>query len=458
MDTRLSTESLPAIYHSGCSGLAFDRNAFDSQIFWERVDFHKILMSSDPAALLSDISTQNLYYSLLERGPGECLEILAHINQEHFIRILDYDAWSQDDFLPQRVLYWVNLLRQMSPEQAFEKFRNLEEEYQLATLSPFIRIYDQEAYEKMTDVDQDRLQRLPGDALYYAIETQDEDIHNGIVGLLDAITACDMNYALSLIAHSAYMPQNESAQTAVQFRKARLEEDGFVSFEESLNCFVELDPVLYKSQLKLKKSVDVNSFLITDKKDIYFIDQVLSYQNNSMQEGFASLANALCTASEIEITDLDSLKFVFTNAKALCSLGLEFLSDGDLDFASRILLEKYPKDMFRVGLGLVRNHQRDLIRIMKDLSLPDRERFQKYFVQQHYALMLDWVDKTLFDKMGFEFCETLKGVFNRFPQRPEEVLGEDGLPRVRFYPIASMRELKIFKDICEGLALCFQTT
>lgn len=465
MESRLSAESLPAIYDSGCSGLAFDRSAFESNIFWDRVDFDKVLASSDPALVISELSTQRLYYSLIERGPAECLEVLAHISKEQFLRILDYDVWRRDEFVPQRVLYWVDLLRQVSSEKAYEQFRDLEEEYQLSTLSPYLKIYDQDAYEQMTDVDQDRLQRLPGDALFYSIETQDQDIHDSIVGLINSISAHDMNYAIALIAHSAYLPQNESADTAAQFRKARLEEDGFISFEESLTCFAELDPVTYKSKLNLLvKSTELASTYTKSEK--YFLDQVLAYassnlwdseQSSRAQQGFMSLANNLCTATQIDADDLTSLKFIFTNAKALCSLGLDYLADGNVQSASEILLEKFPKDLFRIGLSLIRTHQRDLVTKICDLQVPDSDRFKRYFYQQRNALMLDWIDRNLLDSMGFETCEVLKGIFNRFPQIPNEITSEDSASRISFFPISNMSELRTFENITKRMASCFQT-
>lgn len=464
MESRISAESLPAIYDSGCSGLAFDRSAFESNIFWNRVDFDKLLVSEDPTQAISEISSQRLYYSLIERGPADCLEVLNHISKEQFLSILDYDVWRRDEFVPQRVLYWTDLLIQANPQRACEQFCGLEEEYQLSTLAPFLRVYDQEAYEKMTDVDQDRLQRLPGDALFYSIECDDEATHTNIVNLLNCIMVQDMNYMLSLIAHAASMPQNESAHTAAQFRKARLEEDGFVSFEESLSCFAELDPLKVKTALNLH-STQKTDLIRAGAQSTLFLDQVLSHgtfklwnaedQNNIVQ-GLVHLANNLCIAIQVEADDLSTLKFIFTNAKALCSLGLEYLSEGDLDHAAKILLEKYPKELFRVALSLIRNHQKELVEKMCEWGVPDCERFKKNFYLQRHALMLDALDKKLFDTLGFEYCEILKGIFNRFPQYPKEI-HEDGIKRISFFPISTIVELKVFEDISKRMALCFQT-
>ncbi len=466
MASRLSEESLPAIYNSGCSGLAFNRNSFELNHFWERVDFDQVLASPDPSRVISDLSTQRLYYSLLEKGPGDCLEVLAHISNEQFLRILDYDVWRQDEFLPQRALYWVDLLRKVSPRKAYEQFRGLEEEYQLSTLSSLIKVYDQEAYEQMTDVDQDRLYRLPADALFYSIESNDSEIRDSVQGLIECVMANDMNYAMSLLAHAAYVPPNESVHSLQQFRRARLEEDGFVSYEESITCFAELDPVQYKMKWQplAHHLHDLMSF--SSSQDKLFLDEVLFYvgahlwseeQSKRFEQGLVSLANNLCAAAQIEADDIQTLKFIFTNGKALCSLGLEYLSDVDIKRGAEILGSEFPKDLFRIGLSLIRCQQRKFVKALCEVKVvAGAELFSKYFILQKYALMLDWLDKNLLEILGFEQCETLKGLFNRFPQYPRLIADASRVNRVSFFPIAKVEELKIVEEIINRMVLCLQ--
>ncbi len=466
MASRLSEESFPAIYDSGCSGLAFNPNGLDLGHIWGRVDFDAVLASPDPAAAIASLSSQQLYYSLLEKGPGDCLEVLAHVSAPQFLRILDYDAWRGGEFLPQRVLYWFDLLRKIGPEKAYEQFRDLEEEYQLSVLAPFVKIYDQDAYEQMTDVDQDSLFRLPADAMFYSIESTDTDIREGIHELMECILGNDMNYALSLLAHAAYMPPNESVHLIEQFRTARLEEDGFVSYEESLSTFAELDPAQHKMKWQALAHHFQDALTFSSSQDTaLFLDEVLFYGsaqlwsedlNNTIHQSFVSLANRICAAVRIEVDDLSTLKFVFANAKALCSLGLEYLADGDLKNGAKILGSEYAMDLFRVGLSLLRQQQRKFVNALCDSAIPDAESMRKYFVLQKYALMIDWLDNNLRDRIGFEQTETLKGIFNRFPQYPKAITEADEPNRIRFFPVAKISDLRFVEEIINRMILCFQ--
>ena len=61
----------------------------------------------------------------------------------------------------------------------------------------------------------------------------------------------DMNY-VSLIAHLSQLPPNESEHLLLQFRNARLEEDGFINEEEAALCFIPLKHQKYKDKWSQK--------------------------------------------------------------------------------------------------------------------------------------------------------------------------------------------------------------
>lgn len=464
MQSRLTQQSLRKIYHSGCGGLSFDAKNFEKSHLKD-LDFEKILCSQNPKAMVQKLSAQTLYLSLREH-PELCLEVLPYISKDQFQRVLDYDVWEQDNFLPERVLYWTQSLSKISSEQVYEKFSLLEEEYQISTLSPFLRVYDQEAYDNMTERDQDQLERFPGDALFYSIQCENSELRAKIKTLIEDISSSNMNYAMSLVSHSALLPPNESVLTASQFRRARLEEDGFVSYEESLLCFAPFAPESFKKEIQEKLSKRSSESLLPtlSKRSDRFLEQVmeagdqiwLDDEKRTLEQGMAFLANSLCTACSIETDDLSSLKFLFTNTRALCSLGLEYVSEGQLLDAIEICKKVYAKDLFKTGLNLVRESQSDLLKGMKDLRLPRVEVFEQSLLELKFALALDWIDKNLIDRIGFQEAEIMKACFNRFPQYPVEIAEEDAPKRIAFLPVSSLKTLDLYKQTCQRILTCLQ--
>ena len=140
-----------------------------------------------------------------------------------------------------KTLKWLQLYAEVSPKESFQRFQQLDEEYQIGLLSPYIRCFTQDEYAQMPPEQQDLLSRFPGDAIYYSVNTPDKEIAEGIEQLLSAGMETQMEYVLSLVCHAGYIPPNESELLLTQFRRARLEEDGFVTYEESTELTQELD-------------------------------------------------------------------------------------------------------------------------------------------------------------------------------------------------------------------------
>ena len=146
------------------------------------------------------------------------------------------------------------------------------------------------------------------------------------------------------------MPPNESCHLLTQFRQARLEEDGFVTTEESRDYFIPSSDISIKKLKQKYKAYTVSSAIPSVKKDSLFLDRVLSLiadqeSKEAVQVSFAQLANALCSASQIETDDLPALKKVMDHGYGTVSLALEFISSGNEQQAAVILSQEYPKTL-----------------------------------------------------------------------------------------------------------------
>jgi hypothetical protein len=241
MASRLSEETLTAVLDSGQQGLAIQADRALDSLAPLAVDLDALLAADDPAAAVQAVPAQALYLALRQRGPEDCLEVLPLLSADQVARVFDYDVWSEDRLEPLRAARWLNLFKEGGQEELYRRFRDLDEEYQVALLSPLIELYDEEDYERMTQTEQDALNRLPCGTLFYRVKSEDPRLEEFVSAVVEAALAGDMNYAYSLLSHAAYAPPNEAEGLLSQFRRARLEEDGFVTFEESLAAFQPVD-------------------------------------------------------------------------------------------------------------------------------------------------------------------------------------------------------------------------
>lgn len=464
MASRLSEDHLRGVYDTGHQALPM-RPSAPPALVPPRVDLDALLLAEDPMAAVQAVAPQALYHALVAKGPEDALEVLELLSEEQLTRILDYDAWSEDSLAPVKMIRWLDLFKELGTEQLYRRFRDLEEEYQMALLGPLIDVVDEEEYEKLTDVQQDVYQRLPCGTLFYRIGSDDPRIKGFIDDLVEATLAHDLNYAYALLTHAAFMPPNEPEADVARFRRARLEEDGFVTYQESLRYFAPLDLAALRRKWELRgvlRKDAEDASLVASPSTRRLLDQALSESSFSASEredltrGFAVLANALCAATKIEADDARGLKRLFLQTQALSNLGLEWLSQGDVQAAVSILKSESPQVLFRAGRSLVQELTRVLAEKLTQYGVVDGEKVAKHASLDRPGVVLAAFDQALLPVLGMSRTEILKGAFNRFPVRPEFLRGlgsaSSDAGHVEFSPIDSLAALRNLAMSLDGIS------
>jgi hypothetical protein len=444
MASRLSQQNLPAIYDGGCRGLAF---LDPKESVFDFVEVEKALDAVPGHKKLSSFAPQAVYHAIMQRGPENCSpDVFSRLSREQVVRIMDYDVWQADSLSHSRFFAWVNLFRRMTPEKAYKTFSHLDEEYKIAALAPFVRIYDPETYEQLSDEEQDRLYRFPSDAFFYEIRSDDPHIHDGIAGLVELILSQDINFAFSILTHAAYLPPQESEDLLAQFRRARLEEDGFVTLEESLSYFQTLPVVI--DDTGVMANIDNRAFLEQAMSGIDDASVV-----DDLQKGWITLSNALCAAAAVEPDDRHHFRYVLNHAKAIAALGLNLASGGSIEKAVSMLIARHfhPKQMWQTGLSRIRAELATFVEPFQADASKRLQKFYRYYTLRQHGLLLDWIDRELVDVLDFQDIEILKGMFNRFPQVPD-IQGNT----ITFRPVETPKDLQTLRHHLQRILTCLK--
>jgi hypothetical protein len=477
MASRLSDDEIRAVYDGGQQGLAIEapngRAAPGGGLThaFEIVDLDRLADREDAEAAVQAVPAQVVYRSLVAKGLSDSLEVLPLLSDEQVVRIFDYDVWRDDRLAPVEVAKWLSIWREIGKEELYRRFRSLDEEYQIAFLSGRVEMFDEEEYERLSQADQDSLTRLPCNTLFYRLTTEDPRIEEGVEALIEAALAGDVAYAYSLLNHAAYMPPNESEDGLARFRRARLEEDGFVSYEESLQAFrpVDLDELTRKwcgsaqaaslepGPLAPRAGAEGRSLLAVALEAAAAGMAAEDYE--VLMRSFAHLSNALCAASKVTTEDLAGQRRVLTMAQGLANLGLELVSGRDLDRAVGVVRGEHPQVLFRAGLTAVRRLGEALMRRFASAKLPKADELKRLFELGRHGLLLHAVDLALLPVLGFERAEVLKGLFNRFPVVPKgahtigsDVSSDEAAHRIIFAPVDSLARLAELAVRCDEIA------
>ena len=464
MTSRLSEESVVQALDTGWQSLIW-KSPFShkSSELAPAVDFTEILDAEDPEAAAQAVPRRDMYLALVSEGAEVALDILPLLSAEQLVTIMDNEAWHDGKLVIHQAIRWLELYKDVGPEQLYVRFRQLDEEYQVAFLSPYIELLDEEAYEKVSHDEQDKFTALPCNTLWWKVKDGDERVQDFVSSLIYSSISEDAAYIYSLLGMAAMMPPNEQEDLLTQFRNARLEEDGFVTKEESYQLFSPFAGESLYSKWKIVDNGDSEE-LVATAANVLFLDAVMKSAMKSgrvdpeavdnVKRSFAYLANAVSAACLVEPDDVTGLTRILVQTRHIVSFGLEVLSSGDHSKAVDILFTEYPKTVFKFALSTVDSIRQEAISGLKRLNSGAAQKLEGLWRAGKFGSALWMIDRDFGDALGFEGAEVLKGLFNRFPLINDEIITGDGVQRTRFRPLATVGD---YSEMLSAVRLIFPT-
>ncbi|MDQ3234744.1 MAG: DUF6178 family protein [Pseudobdellovibrionaceae bacterium] len=445
MENRLSDSFVATSLDAGHQNLAWEPGPPSG--FLAGIDLKAILADPDAAEVVPELPTQALYYALKQQGVEDALDLLPLLSPEQVERMLDYEAWSQDELVPKKFFNFLKPFGEISREQLYERFAHLDEEYQLAALQGFFRVHEVEDAYDLPESLAETAYRMPCNRVFYEILSEDAEEIAFLEELMESLRENNMRYAYSVLGHASHQPPGEALAQVARFRKGRLEDEGFVSYEESLSIFAPIDPSdLLKKWTESDRSMDLTSLAVQGGSGL-FLDAVLQAareQNVSvdelynMHQGFLYLANALCASTQVGPDDIAGLNRLLEQGKALLSLGLEYLAQGELETGIRVLRGESTRTLFRVGLSLVDQLRGEVIKRLEEMRWPRADRMRRFYIARQWGQILLELDRHWVTHVGLQAGEVMKGLFNRFPMVPMRMMQDQN--RIVFAPIINLRE------------------
>lgn len=446
MENRLSDSFVAASLDAGHQNLAWEPGPPSG--FLAGIDLKAILADPNAADIVPELPTQALYYALKQQGVEDALDLLPLLTPEQVERLLDYDAWTQDELVPKKFFAFLKPFGEISREQLYERFADLDEEYQLAALQGFFKVHEVEDPYDLPESIAETAYRMPCNKVFYEIISEDPDEVAFLEELMESLKENNMRYAYAILGHATYQPPGEALAHVARFRRGRLEDEGFVSYEESLSIFAPIDhAALLRKWNAGERTQDLTSLALQGGSGL-FLDAVMlaaREENVSVDElyqlhqSFLYLANSLCAAGQVAPDDVSGLNRLLEQGKALVSLGLEYLGQGDLGLGIQVVRGESARTLFRVGLSLVDVVRDEVIQRLEGMRWPRVDRMRRFFVARQWGQILLELDRHWLTNLGLQAGEVLKGLFNRFPMVPMRMMQDQN--RIVFAPIVNLREL-----------------
>ena len=427
------------------------------------IDFSSILSGPSAPSKIQALDVQTLFTSIKVRGIDECLDVLPLLSREQFLRILDYDAWHTGALVPEKAYVWLSAYGSISSQALFARFSSLDEEYQLALLQGRLEVFQHE--DGLDGIDSsvhDELTAMPCNQVFYRVLSENKDEIEFVHSLIAAALEHNLPYAYSLINFAHASPPGEAVALLTQFRNARLEEDGFIPYQESLAIFIPtpIDSVFVKRMIHealteeegLSKTSPLKSSILLKALEEGFAAPMSVDERKSFEDQCQSiryLSNALCASAQLEVDNILGLRFLLQNAQAMVSLGMEYVQESQMKESSalEVFSSRTAKEFFRIALGVVNELRIEMLSLLENFGL-DVSKPQQLLKQYKFGALLDYIDRHWADKFDLLAMEELRGLFNRFPSEAKFIQDKNSKSddpsvahRVIFIPLASLGDL-----------------
>ena len=393
-----------------------------------------------------------VYRFLQEKSPETCLQLLPLLSHEQFVRLFDYDVWQQDRLSPAAAFRWLDLYRRIDNRELLYRFRSLDEEYQLAIMSSLVVLITQEELECLPLSEQDNYAPLPCRQLYYAVRSTQAEVREAVAACIETLLTQDLEWTYALLKHAATCLTDEQEMLMWQFRTARMEEDGYVSFTESVKIFVPID--LLACRQRWPSTATHPQQLTAQPQAEDWFTQVITHSQQRYDETTREqvqlkllfCSNTLCAATLTEVSDRRGVRQMLQQTRAVMGLALDYLSASDLTRSADILAHEHGHVLFRVGMTLIYQVQEELLATLSRCVLPQLDVFVRLYKMRKWQALHDFIDTQWLDVLDYEQVEILKGIFARFPQ----LISEE--PRARFLTITSMYRYRLLQQRAQLLA------
>ena len=238
----------------------------------------------------------------------------------------------------------------------------------------------------------------------------------------------------------------------LQFRTARMEEDGYVSFTESAKIFVPIDLTVCRQ--RWSSNVTNPHHLAAPPQAEDWFTQVITHSQQHYDEDTRELvqlkllfcSNTLCAATLTEVSDRRGVRQMLQQTRSMMGLALDYLSASDLARSADILAHEHGYVLFRVGMTLIYEVQEELLATLSRSAIPQLNIFVRLYKMRKWQALHDFIDMQWLDVLGYEQIEIMKGIFARFPQLVSEE------PRARFLTVTSMYRYRLLQERAQLLA------
>lgn len=306
-----------------------------------------LLESGHARALVRSLPAEDLYFTIMEVGLDDAVELVQLVSPEQFRTFVDLGAWRRDTLDTHAALAWLRAARGEGGEDFLKKLRKSDAE----VLQLIVR-----AYTTLHDLEEDPDVNPAGVTMETPEGRYLVEFH-GLEGvelttlrtLLTDLIADNPFEAIRFLEATRWDVPGELEEAAYRFRSARLQDLGFPPLEDAVRLFSRVEP-------GPGPSPEVGAALVAQRDQPDYLEAAFSglseQERDNLEAELRHLANATLVAEVEEPGDMDAIRRVGEMARDYLLLGLEHLTGGQPSRAVEVVRDTEMQRIFQVGFSL----------------------------------------------------------------------------------------------------------
>ena len=318
-----------------------------------------LFLAKDLSSLLTALPGRDVYLALESSTASEFDVLIERIGPEHLNFMLAMGCWRDGSIDDGRFLRWLEIINNCDEALAARAISEIEADFLAAALRPHFDL------EEVIDEDLPDNRGL-SEAYSYTPEFCRFD-NDTVEDFMERLFSTDRTLFALLCHKRTQGNPDEIFESARLAYSRRLEKEGLPSYEEAVAVYEKGWTILQKTNIA---KLSCRKSMVTGNRTEPFLTLVFNHLNKSGRGG-PSIANDFSSLlQKISVADggaMDSLARQRTVRKAemYTSLGLESMSDGDIEAAAELVLKNGITGFFKAGFDMVSNLHKRVNQLLK---------------------------------------------------------------------------------------------
>jgi hypothetical protein len=343
-------------------GLSVDEQAeLVLSVGWQ--DRLRLIKNMDQAAdVVRALPREEVFLTIKSLDEEDALTLVALTSPSQLRFILDIELWGKDDIDEAKVLVWLRRMLAAGESKIVEFVTTADMELLAIVLRRLVYLIPNEEEVVIPE----GLPSIMADEFFAILSNYPEDTE--AIGLfLRIVRQADRDLFYRMLCGAYGMEEAETREEALRWRTSRLEESGFLDFDEAVEIYGYLSEEesrrvastsrhLYYAADEAAAAAPAFPVLLVDRKN-FFYEVLLSVDDRALQNRLrheiAFSANRLLVADAEHIGEIASIKRAVGRLFSLVNVGLLFLSEGDKASAARVLGDVSLREIFQIGFSRV---------------------------------------------------------------------------------------------------------